>query len=393
MTALAPSLRVALVGDYPLTESEIGGGVESAFLYLVSGLRRRGDLDLHVVTLDRRTTEPREERVDAALTVHVLPVFPRFELLRRFGTYRRWLAATLGRIGPDVVHVQGATDHAYAALACGYPTVITVHGILREDAAHQPTLPLRLRKAFYARAFERQNVAHARHLIAIAGYVTDYFRDVLRRDVAVYLIPNAIDPRFFDIGPLPGARTVLFAGRVIERKRVDLLVDAFAAVAEAVPDATLRIAGEMSSEARYAAGVRDRVERLGLADRVRFLGQLDEPTLAAEFEAADVLALPSAQETAPMVIAEAMAAARPVVATAVGGVAEMVVDRETGFLVDRDDVSGFGRGLTAVLEDVDLARRLGQRARVIAEREYRADRVADRTAEVYRRMTAEGSGR
>ena len=56
-------------------------------------------------------------------------------------------------------------------------------------------------------------------------------------------------------------------------------------------------------------------------------------------------------------------------------------------------MSGFGRGLTAVLEDVDLARRLGQRARVIAEREYRADRVADRTAEVYRRMTAEGSGR
>jgi glycosyltransferase involved in cell wall biosynthesis len=390
MTAVAPPLRVALVGDYPLTETEIGGGVESAFLYLVSGLRRRADLDLHVVTLDRRTTEPREERVDAALTIHVLPVFPRFELLRRFGTYKRWLGETLGPIGPDVVHVQGATDHATAALACGYPTVITVHGILREDAAHQPTLPLRMRKAFYARAFERQNVARARHLIAIARYVTDYFRDVLRRDVAVYEIPNAIDPRFFEVGPLPGSHTVLFAGRVIERKRVDLLVDAFATVAAAVPAATLRIAGETSSEPGYVGSVLERIERHALADRVRLLGQLDEAALAAEFESADVLALPSAQETAPMVIAEAMAAGRPVVATAVGGVGEMVLDRETGFLVDRDDLAGFGRGLRAVLEDADLARRLGARGRETAEREYRADRVAERTAEVYRRMaTAE----
>ncbi|MCD6289459.1 MAG: glycosyltransferase [Anaerolineae bacterium] len=101
---------------------------------------------------------------------------------------------------------------------------------------------------------------------------------------------------------------------------------------------------------------------------------------------AEVVALASHQETAPVTIAEAMAVGRPVVATDVGGVAHMVTDDRTGFVVPRGDERALSDALITVLSDPSRARAMGAAGRVEAERRFRAARVAAQTLDVYRQV-------
>ena len=381
-------IRVALVGDYPLDASRIWGGVQSAFIYLVNGLRRIPNLDVHVVTLAPSASNGALRIEQEGLTIHLLPPFPRFELARNFRTYQARFDATLAELRPDVVHAQGATDHAYVALRSRYPAVITVHGVQSEDSKHQGALRLRARKWLYGLLIERRNLSRTRHLIAISRYVSDYFSRLLRRDIQVYYIPNAIDGSFFDVADASDGNTILFAGRVVTRKRPLDLVQAFARIAGRVPTAQLRLAGECHTEASYAESVRAFVQQTGLADRVHLLGGLSEEAVLREFGACDVLALPSAQETTPMVIAQAMAGGKPIVATRVGGVPGMVAHSQSGFLVDVGDVDGLADAMLRLLQDPALRRRMGQAARQTAVEEYHATSVARRTFDVYQKMVS-----
>jgi glycosyltransferase involved in cell wall biosynthesis len=105
--------------------------------------------------------------------------------------------------------------------------------------------------------------------------------------------------------------------------------------------------------------------------------------MVTEYTRCAVLALPSKQETAPVVVAEAMAAGRPVVATRCCGMPHMVEHEASGLLVDDEDVSGLAGALLLVLGDDALRARMGQRGRMLAEARFRADLVAQQTRDVY----------
>jgi glycosyltransferase involved in cell wall biosynthesis len=375
-------MRVAIVGDYPVNGTQIWGGVEAAFAYLVKELVRRDDLDLHIITLGKPATAVAGTRRDG-MTLHVLPPFPRFEMARNFSTYRARLNCQLAEIKPDIVHAQGATDHAYAALRAGYPTVVTVHGVQSEDGKHQGTLWQRARKTLYGLLIERYNLAHTRYLIAIGRYVVDYFRKLLRPDVQVFYIPNAIDEKYFQRTAGGDGCTILYAGRVIRRKRLLDLVRAFAIVAARIPGARLRVAGEFTSEPGYTAQVRQAIAEANLGNRVQMLGGLSEEAVLREFASCAALALPSIQETTPMVIAQAMALGKPVIATPVGGVAEMIEEGKTGFLVPVGDVSHLANALLRVLDDPGLRAQMGDAGHAFAVAHYRAANVARQTRDVY----------
>jgi glycosyltransferase involved in cell wall biosynthesis len=384
-------VRVAIVGSYPLDSSRVEGGVQSAFAYLVNGLRQIDDLKLHILTFGGRSLRQSDRLEQGGITFHLLPRFPRFELAKNFRTYQAVLNQELAQVRPDVVHAQDATDHAYVALRSGYPAVVTVHGVRREDGKYVGSWRVRLRNALYSMLIERSIMRNTRHLIAISRYVTAYYAKLLRPDVQVYHVPNAIDAAFFDLaknanGAGTASPTILFAGRVIPRKRALDLVQAFARLAPQAPSAQLRIAGEYSSEKEYAAAVRQVIQNANLAGRVHLLGPLPETEVLAEFAACDVLALPSAQETTPMVIAQAMAAGKPVVATPVGGVAEMVSDGETGRLVQVGDIDGLANALLCLLQNPSLRATLGRAAYQFAAENYRADAVAQRTYDVYQKI-------
>src|SRR5213078_762420 len=127
-------------------------------------------------------------------------------------------------------------------------------------------------------------------------------------------------------------------------------------------------------------------EREGAAGRVLFTGyREDAPALIARF---DVLALPSTIEGLPLVILEAMARGRPVVATPVGGTPELVVDGETGLLVPPRDPAALAAALQRVLEDRDLADRLGEAGRRRVSERFTLEGMTRRMLELYDEVAA-----
>jgi glycosyltransferase involved in cell wall biosynthesis len=176
---------------------------------------------------------------------------------------------------------------------------------------------------------------------------------------------------------LTDEQTILMLARFSVEKGHELLIDSLRLIAARWPRLTVLLAGDGPFEAEIKA----QCEHYGLARNVRFLGyRSDSERLLA---AADVVVLPSMVEGLPLVGVEALAAARPVVATAVGGTPEVVINGETGMLVPPDDPATFGKALDLLLSDPELRARLGARGRELAEKCFDVRTQIQRTTDLY----------
>ena len=383
---------VALVGSYPLDSNQIKGGVQASYAYLLRGLSRIENLEMHVITFAPSGWTGLDLIEQDRVTIHLLPSIPRFERLRNYRTYQSYLSQKLAQIKPDVVHAQEAAADAYVALAIGSPIVITAHGIRHEDRKFSRSWNQRLRFYFDSVLIERSVLRCTRHLIAISRYVTEYFAPLLQPDAHIYNVPNAIDDHFFKLSGNAKGHTVLFAGRITPLKCVMDLVQAFARVFSTLPSAQLRIAGECRTDVAYSKAIRRWIDQNNLGEHIHLLGELNQEAILQEYDRCDVFVLPSAQENSPMVIAQAMAAGKPVVATLVGGIPEMVGETgERGLLVKVGDINGLSNSMVQLLQDPTLSSKLGREGHAFALENYHQDRVAQRTYEVYQQIEARES--
>jgi len=386
-------LRVALSGYYDLGAERMNGGVQAAVAALVHGLARLDEIELHVITRSKSAPAGSDRLVQDGVTIHLLPPLPHLERFRGFPTYQKLLDDRLEQIRPQVIHAQGTAADAFVALRSGYPTIVTVHGIANEDRKHSRILSDRIRLLFDSLLIERRVVARTRYMIAISHYVSRYFSAITRADLRCFHIPNAVDERFFALDRAPVPQRVLFAGQVSHLKRVLDLVQAFELAARQYPATQLHIAGELKADANYVHLIRETIRQSGLEKNVHLLGGLNQSQILDEFASSSMLALPSAQENAPLVIAQAMAAARPVVAAAVGGVPEMLGEHgERGLLVPPGDVQALAAEMLRLLQDAGLRQRLARFGSDFARLNFHPDVVARRTAEVYHEVAASATG-
>ena len=156
-----------------------------------------------------------------------------------------------------------------------------------------------------------------------------------------------------------GVPTVGMVGNLDERKNPALLVEALAAVRAAIPAVRALLVGAFP-DAAYAARVDRRVAALGLRDAVTVSGFLPNPFPVVR--ALDVLVHPARRDPFPLALLEGMALGRPIVAAAVGGIPEMLVDGESGLLVPPDDAASLARALVDLLRDPARRARLGAAA-------------------------------
>ncbi len=147
--------------------------------------------------------------------------------------------------------------------------------------------------------------------------------------------------------------------------------------ARLVPDAVFVLVGD----GPLREELEDRATRLGVEERVLFLGwREDIPEVLA---CADLFVLPSLYEGLPLALLEAMAAGLPIVATAIGGTSEAVVDGVTGLLVPPGEPRSLAAAIRRALDDEGLARRLGAASRERVRREFSAAAMARRTVSIY----------
>jgi len=381
-------MRVALLGQYPLIGTPSFGGVEIAIVNAQRELRQFPDVDLNIITCRPEISQAQVVRDDRVSVTYL----PRQRFGRITWHYQdvRALLPVLRALSPDLVHAHGSGFYAGAALASGYPTVITVHGILSQEARLLTGWRNRLRGLLDA-TYENQVVRRAKHLIVITPYVEQVFAHRFRGQA--YWVENPCNERFFEIvrHPVPGR--LLFSGYVCVRKGVLPLLKTLVHLRARHPEAHLRIAGYTNIEADYYRACVDYVRDAGLQQAVTFLGQLTQEQILEEYATCAALVLPSFQETAPIAVEEAMAAAAPIVATRAGGVPWMLEHGVTGLMVPvppspDGDPKTLAEAITAILSDPAGAEDMGQRARAEAERRFRPHTIARRTYEVYQQVLA-----
>jgi glycosyltransferase involved in cell wall biosynthesis len=181
-----------------------------------------------------------------------------------------------------------------------------------------------------------------------------------------------------------GAPVVTLVGALRRRKGHAVALAAWPAVLDSFPDAHLLMVGDGSEQ----AVLRARAQDLGVGHRVIFAGTRTD--VAQLIRASTLVLLPSEHEALPTTLIEAAACGRPVVATDVDGVPEVVMDGETGLLVTPGDEFALAQAVTALLGDEPRRLRMGARARALAQERFDARRWAERLYEIYERVARAG---
>ena len=291
------------------------------------------------------------------------------------------LVRAIRRLRPDIVHTHtakaGMVGRLGAVLAGGARPVIvhTYHGHVLERYFDP------VRNAAY-RSLERRLGRISDALIGTSSATVD---DLVRLAIAprskfrVILDGLVLEPflsaapragRAFrdEIGASSGDVLLTFVGRLVAIKRADLLLRAFARARELGAPIRLAVVGD--------GALRPELERLaaqlGIRANVRFVGYRTD--VVAVTAAADIAVLSSDNEGLPVSLMEAAAAAKPAVATAVGGVSE-VITSETGILVPRGDVEQLAQGIVALAGDPAMRATLGDRARRRVSERFSAERL------------------
>lgn len=206
----------------------------------------------------------------------------------------------------------------------------------------------------------------------------------------VRIIPNAVDTILFDPDrynqdnvrrkyEVGEAKTVVFAGRLTTQKGLEHLFRAALLVKRDMPCIKFVIAGTGPQEQYLKALNRS----LGIEGNVKFLGEVYHDMMPEIHSLADIFVLPSLSESFPNVMLEAMAMRKPVVATRVGVIPEILENRKTAILVQPANPEELAKAILEVLTDKNLARELGKRARELVQKEYTWFRVINETLEVY----------
>lgn len=374
------------------------GGPALHVAYLSAGLEARGyETTLVAGSLARREGSMAYVAERKGVEVVALPDLHReISPLHDLRAAHR-LASLIKRVRPQILHTHTAKAGAVgrtAALLAGDarpPIVVhTFHGhVLRGYFGPASSRFFRL--------LERKLATATTALVAVSPEVRDDVValgvappekfTVIRLGVEVeerVSAPSETRARARRMMGIPDGRfTVGWMGRMTAVKRTEDVVLAFQQLVAGGADACLCLVGDGPDRERTEQLAAD----LGLMDRCLFLGYQDD--VAPFYAAFDALVLPSANEGTPVSVIEALAARRPVVATRVGGVPDVVRDGIDGFLVESGDIDALADRLGRLAADRELASRMGEAGRERVLERYSVERLVDDVDALYRRLLAE----
>jgi glycosyltransferase involved in cell wall biosynthesis len=210
-------------------------------------------------------------------------------------------------------------------------------------------------------------------------------------EMKIRIVPMGIDPEQFGIAPVADMKQrygaghlIMSVGRLIDWKGTEFLIRAIPAVLEKFPDAKLLIVGAGPERDVLVRQVRE----LGLENRVIFLGFISKTDLIAYYHSADVFVLPSINragktEGLGVVLLEAMASGCPVIGSNVGGIPDIIVDGENGFLVPEQDPAALAEKIIQILSNDDLTDQFRKSGYETVQTRFTWEIISKKFSEVY----------
>jgi glycosyltransferase involved in cell wall biosynthesis len=398
-------MKIAMVSEHASPLATLGGvdagGQNVHVAELSAGLARRG----HLVTVYTRRDDPDlPERVETphGYTVVHVPAgppehLPKDELLRYMGPFARYLDAQWAEDRPDVTHAHFWMSGIATQLAARHlnlPAVQTFHAlgvVKRRHQGAQDTSPSERR---------RLEAMIARTATWVTATCTDEVFELMRMGRSrsrISVVPCGVNlDMFTPVGtqaPRTAQHRIVSVGRFVPRKGFDVVIRAL----PLMPNTELVIVGgpdrsTFDSDPEVCR-LRDLAAELGVGDRVRLHGSVAREDMPALLRSADVVACTPWYEPFGIVPLEAMACGIPVVASAVGGMLDTVVDDVTGRLVPPKCPTDTADAIYPLLRNSFLRRSLGAAGRDRARSRYSWDRIAGDSLRIYDRLVPAGYSR
>jgi glycogen(starch) synthase len=334
------------------------GGMEIFCMRLVLALKER-DHECLVIT-ERRHLQDEGLRQFHGVPVHGVRFYAaggsgKLPALRR---HHELCTRVIDEFAPDVLHlnsvIRGALGFVLQQRRQRRPAVLTLHDHFRFPD----------RRGLAPAVLENVN-----RIVAISESVkADALSYEATLNPKLRVVLNAMPEPSVSPAPLPATPRLLCVGRLVAEKGFDQAVLAFGRLAHRFPDATLTLAGDGSDRAR----VEKLADESGVSDRIHFRGWIDPEAIPALINEHSVVLMPSRwREPFGLVLLQAAQMARPVVASRIGGIPEIVVDGVTGHLFESENVADFVARLEPLLENPRLAVRLGLQARAHVQAHFR----------------------
>ncbi|MEW6735741.1 MAG: glycosyltransferase family 4 protein [Acidobacteriota bacterium] len=368
------------------------GGAERHVVDLVQALATAG----HEMYLAVRPASPLPALLQDTDTVtcYELPLRGALDLASAYQ-----LAGIIRQTGIEVLHAHYARDYPLTALAVRYcrqyrplpAFFITRHHYLplKGNWAYRRLLTA-LDCAIAVSASVRDTLAHSFHWSTNHG-------------PRLEIVPNWIDLTSFSLsdsnreeirkgyGLAPGRPAIGLINQISVAKGQETLLKALALLKESHPQVQLILAGKEHDEAKpYTRYLQQQALELGIADRVIYAGYVEQ--IAELLMALDLVVIPSQNEAFSIVCLEAMAARRPVIASAVGGLAELITDKKTGLLFPVGDSSALAEQIACVLDSTALYQELTEQAYHFIEAHFARRQVIAKIENLYQEAILRRNG-
>jgi len=351
------------------------GGIEVLAAKLLPALRQCG-YQFMVVTPQTQTASPRDAQYQGIpITRYTFQNSTEAVGIDHVVEMRRKITELKCDFAPDLVHINGVgacdffhqiTSHVHPA-----PLLVTLHGewLQRIDAIVSRTL----RQANWVAGCSAAILDRGRQLVP----------EIAARSSIIYnglqVPPLAPQPLCFD------PPRILCLGRLVSEKGIDLALKAFVAILDRFPQARLIVGGNgpLRPELQHQA------TGYHIGHAVDFLGWVQPDEVPSLINGSTLVLMPSREDSMPLVALEAGLMGRPVVATNVGGIPEVVIHEQTGILVEPEDSDAIAAGVVFLLSHRETARQMGEAARRRIEEAFSWERHVDAYDALYKRLIGE----
>ena len=314
--------------------------------------------------------------------------------------FNRSLTKKASAINADVYEAHAVSGYRFPKtlekLGIKKPFIHTIHGVLADEYEQAkkngyPSVRDRVANYFMQKLskLEEETAKNATIIVTISNYSLEKIQKYYGiKQSKVRIVPNGVDTEKFKPMNTKAVRQqfglgnepcVLFVGSLIPRKGLPFLVEAAKKVVRDQADTKFLIVGDGPLRNQLL----DSLKTANLSGNFKFLGNLKDNLLPAVYNCADVFVLPSIQEGQGIVLLEAQASGKPVVAFDIGGVNETVQNNKTGFLVNRGNVDALADALLKLLTNKELSEKMGSNGNRFVSENYTWDLCAQKMLKVY----------
>ena len=370
------------VPGLPVELEKIKGGVHSATINLLDGFSTQ-PVQIRVVVLSREVTQKQIREYSKNITMTYYPEGPfRYHTLNYLTSSLLRINQEIKEFDPDIIHYEEGNSFLLTRLLRirKKPFLQTIHGMSLEEAKRKKYIKDKITWYFNGMI---QRICQPKNIIHLSTFSQQLHSHLnIEKEV---IIPNAIKNEYFKIPSKDSTNNALvYIGIIDHNKNLIHLLQTLSTLKKGGIRYSLSVIGGFNNQ-EYKNRIEKYISDNRLEEQIQFHGWITQSEVIKVLQQSDILVVCSQHESLPMVIAESMAAGKTVIASAVGGIPEMIDHEKNGYLFNLADPNQLENILTELYENDEKIKKISNLARIKAGR-YHNEKVAKETILFYKHL-------